>query len=163
MLSSSKIRIGITLRVVKANNYDEKRDALSQEWTSFLEKLDAYPIFIPNTLTNVESFLKSMRLDGMILSGGDNIGDNSERDRTEKAIIEYGINSKIPIFGVCRGMQVLNKYFGGSIITKKDVSVIKKSLIDFTKMFILFRCHSSQSSESGLPAIPLNKFILTTS
>lgn len=116
-LANSKTRIGISLRVVSAKDYDEKRDALSQEWVPFLEKLDAFPIFIPNTLANVKSFLKEMGINGLILSGGDNPGENYTRDSTEKKIIEFGISSMIPIFGVCRGMQILNQHFGGSIVT----------------------------------------------
>ena len=43
-------------------------------------------------------------------------GDDDERDNTEKQIIEFGISKKIPIFGVCRGMQVLNKFFKDAIL-----------------------------------------------
>ena len=46
-MTKSKPRIGISLRVVKEERYDEKRDALSQEWTFVMEKLDALPILIP--------------------------------------------------------------------------------------------------------------------
>ena len=57
-----------------------------------------------------------MKVNGIILSGGDNIGDHPERDKTEFEVIDYAIEKKIPIFGVCRGMQILNKYFGGSVV-----------------------------------------------
>jgi putative glutamine amidotransferase len=113
-------RIGITLRVVNADNYLEKRDAISHDWIPFLENMGMLPVFIPNTLSNVESFVDDMKIDGIILSGGDNIGDDPERDKTEKELIDYGIKKKIPIFGVCRGMQVINKYFDGSIIRNND-------------------------------------------
>ncbi len=33
---------------------------------------------IPNTLKNLDSFLDEMNLDGIVLSGGDNIGDNND-------------------------------------------------------------------------------------
>jgi len=125
-MTPSKIRVGISLRVVDAKNYNERRDALSQEWIFFLEKLDVFPVLIPNTLSNVKSFLEELEIDGIILSGGDNIGENFERDKTEKQIIEYGLKSEIPIFGVCRGMQVLNKFFGGSIITQNNFNHVEK-------------------------------------
>lgn len=108
-------KIGITLRVTNAPNYPEKRDALSQEWFSNLEKINCIPICIPNTLSNLRQFLSDIGVTGFILSGGDNIGDHPERDSTERQIIDFAIASKIPVFGVCRGMQVLNKYFGGDI------------------------------------------------
>jgi len=125
-MTPSKIKVGISLRVVDANNYNEKRDALSQEWAIFLENLEVLPVFIPNRLSNVKLFLEDMKIDAIILSGGDNIGDNIERDNTEKQLIEYGVKLKIPIFGVCRGMQVLDKYFGGSIITQNNLNHVGK-------------------------------------
>jgi putative glutamine amidotransferase len=139
-------RIGITLRVVNAGNYSEKRDALSHDWIPVLEDMDMLPIFIPNTLSDVKSFVDDMKINGIILSGGDNIGDDPERDKTERDLIEYGIKKKIPIFGVCRGMQVINKYFEGNIIANKDgkhvgnhhkVKITIKPVSDFLKKNVL--------------------------
>ena len=108
-------KIGISLRIVEASNYKEKRDALSHDWIKFLEPLDIIPILIPNNLKNVNLFLEEMKLEGVILSGGDNIGDDTLRDKTEEKIIQFSIKNKIPIFGVCRGMQVINQFFNGKI------------------------------------------------
>lgn len=119
-MDNQKIKIGISLRVIKAENYSEKRDGLSQDWPKFFEKLDLTPIFIPNTLDNVESYLDSIGISGIILSGGDNIGDNPERDSTETKLIQYGIDNDIPIFGVCRGMQMINHFFKGTILTNSS-------------------------------------------
>lgn len=122
----TKGKIGISLRIVRATNYDENRDALSHDWPQFLEKLNLIPILIPNQIDNVSEFLDEIGIDGLILSGGDNVGDYPQRDSIEKSIIEYGIKKKLPIIGVCRGMQMINKYFGGSIITTSDQSHVNK-------------------------------------
>ena len=124
-MTNSK-KIGITTRIVNAQEYEEKRDALSQDWVEFLEIENIIPILIPNNLSNIPLFLKEINLDGIILSGGDNIGDDDERDNTEKQIIEFGISKKIPIFGVCRGMQVLNKFFKGKMIVSQNNEHVKK-------------------------------------
>ena len=116
----NKRRIGITTRIVNAHGYKEKRDALSQNWVKFLEIENIIPILIPNNLSDTSSYLEEMNIDGIILSGGDNIGDNKDRDNTEKQIIQFGIDNKLPIFGVCRGMQVLNKFFNGKINSNKN-------------------------------------------
>jgi len=126
MESNSLKKIGISLRIVKAQNYPEKRDALSHDWPPFFEKINAMPIFIPNTLSNVRKFLEYWKLDGLLLSGGENIGDNIERDETEKEILNFGIENHIPIFGVCRGMQFINKFFGGSILTTSNQNHVGK-------------------------------------
>ena len=119
-------KIGISLRITEASNYDEKRDTLSHDWPLLLEKLDMAPIFIPNAMSNLVSFLDELNLDGIILSGGENLGTHQERDNTELELISYGIKNHIPILGVCRGMQLINKFSGGSIIettNKKHVGI----------------------------------------
>jgi putative glutamine amidotransferase len=125
-MKNEKLRIGITLRVENIKGYNEKRDAISQEWVNLIEKLDGIPIFIPNTLKNTKLFLEELKLDKLILSGGDNRGDAESRDKTEQDIIEYGIHNKIPILGICRGMQVINDYFGGSVIITKNNEHVDK-------------------------------------
>ena len=85
------LKIGITTRVVNSETYPEKRDAISQDWTKFLEKINVIPIFIPNVLSNPILFLQENQLDGLILSGGDDVGFPPERQKTEQAIIEFGI------------------------------------------------------------------------
>jgi putative glutamine amidotransferase len=122
-----KTKIGISLRIMKASNYNENRDALSHDWSLFFEKLNFIPILIPNKITNVSEFLDEVDIDGLILSGGDNIGDFPERDSTEKSILDYGIKRKLPIFGVCRGMQMINNYFGGTIITTSNQKHVNTS------------------------------------
>lgn len=108
-------KIAISLRVVNAPNYNEKRDALSHDWAHFFEKINAYPIFVPNQMSDIENFLEEMKVDGIILSGGDNVGEDLERDNVEKSMIKFAITTKVPLFGVCRGMQAINKFFEGEI------------------------------------------------
>ena len=126
-MTNNTKRIGITTRIVNAQGYEEKRDALSHDWVKFLEIENIIPILIPNNLSNIPVFLEEVNLDGIILSGGDNIGDDKDRDNTEKQIIEFGISKKMPIFGVCRGMQVLNKFFKGKITNDKNDQHVGKS------------------------------------
>ena len=109
------LRIGISFRIVNAMNYDEKRDAISHDWPKFLEKINAIPIWIPNTISNLDLFFSELDIDGIILSGGDDIGTTPERDKTEISLINFGIKHNLPIIGVCRGMQIINQYFGGSL------------------------------------------------
>ena len=114
-MNNQKIKIGISLRVMNAGNYSEKRDGLSQDWSKFFEKFDSIPIFIPNNMENVKSYLENIGINGIILSGGDNIGKDPERDITEIKLIQFGIDNNIPILGVCRGMQMINHFFNGTI------------------------------------------------
>ena len=130
----TKKRIGISLRIVKEQKYNEIRDALSHDWPILITRLGFHPILIPNVLEDIESFLSESKLDGIILSGGDNIGDFQIRDDTEKTIVNYAIKKEVPIFGVCRGMQLLNEHFGGTLIkTNTDVHVANPHKIEIIK------------------------------
>ena len=122
----SNKKIGITSRIVSAENYDEQRDAISQDWPPFLEKINLTPIFIPNSLNDTIKFLDEIEVDGFILSGGDNVGENPLRDNTEKKIIEFGIDNNLPIFGVCRGLQAINKFFNGSVVNSRNLKHLGK-------------------------------------
>ena len=135
---NSKLKIGISSRIINAENYDEKRDAISHDWSQLLEKIESNIIFIPNKLIHVEDFLNDIGVNGLILSGGDNIGDDKQRDDTEIKILNFAIKNKIPLLGVCRGMQVINKFFSGSIEKNNNSSHVGNShIVNFTNNNII--------------------------
>ncbi len=134
---SNKPCVAISLRIVKAQNYDETRDALSHDWPQFLENLGIIPIYIPNNLLNVKNYLSAFEIDGLILSGGDNLGTDPVRDKTETELLQYAMSKNIPTLGICRGLQLINQYFGGSITennsdshvgTKHHLDIVDKKL-----------------------------------
>lgn len=119
----SNKKIGITLRTGNASNYNEQRDMLSQDWPPLLEKIGLMPIFIPNSLEKISQFLEEIEVDGFILSGGDNVGDDPLRDNTEKKILEYTIAHDLPTFGVCRGMQAINNFLMALLLILKILNM----------------------------------------
>ncbi len=55
------------------------------------------------------------------------------RDETEKKLLVYALEKKIPVIGVCRGMQLINNYFGGKISTDgSTIHLAKKHDIEIT-------------------------------
>ena len=119
-------RIGISSRIMNIEKFDEKRDTISHDWIDFLQKLEILPIIIPNKLKNVDEYISTLNLDGIILSGGDNIGEFPERDKTEIRIIDYSTRNNIPILGVCRGMQLINEFFNGKNVKSDNSNHVGK-------------------------------------
>lgn len=109
-------RIGITQRRDAVPNRTEVRDALDVNWATLLWNLGILPIPLCSDIENTQAYLKALNLDGFILSGGNDIGEMVERDTLESAILEYSKIYKRPVLGVCRGMQFINHYQGGTLV-----------------------------------------------
>jgi putative glutamine amidotransferase len=113
--------VGITTRVEEHAYGDatERRDALDQQWSLFLASCDLVPIPISNNSGIALSLIKIVPLVGIIFSGGNTLqnygGTAPERDATEKEILAYATSASLPILGVCRGMQMIQHYFRGSL------------------------------------------------
>lgn len=109
-------RIAISQRVQILPDIGERRDALSQEWAELMTACGFLPLLLPNHRTAAENILHTLSPDGILLTGGNDLasygGDAPERDQVEHMLIEYAIQHKIPLLGVCRGMQMLLDYFG---------------------------------------------------
>ncbi len=109
------MRILLSMRITQANSYDEPRDSLAQEWTSFIEPLDSVPIGMPNNLSNPSAFIQALQPDLIVLTGGDDPRIKDNRCQTEETLLSYATETRTPLLGVCRGMQFLNISLGGAL------------------------------------------------
>jgi putative glutamine amidotransferase len=120
------MNIGISQRVdkIKANN--ELRDALDQRMNTWVIEAGFVPVPIPNSLVdmslssdsqpNLEQWLQSLKIDALLLSGGNNIGEIPIRDLTENSLLTWAEKYSKPVLGICRGMQMMGVYAGGRLI-----------------------------------------------
>jgi len=84
------------------------------------------PVLLP-LLPGVEQFVG--RLDGLLLPGGPDVdpalygavahpktrGVSPGLDAAELALVEAALSAGVPFLGICRGMQLLNVYCGGTL------------------------------------------------
>tara|TARA_B110000008_G_C16957074_1_gene558646 strand:+ start:67 stop:708 length:642 start_codon:yes stop_codon:yes gene_type:complete len=119
------MKIGISQRVDKISTHNEYRDSLDQRLIKWVTNMSLLPILIPNNLINKSSndnnqplitrWIGEMGLDAIILSGGNNIGEEIRRDLTEIFLLNWARENNIPVLGICRGMQMMAKFCGGSL------------------------------------------------
>ncbi|MFI3249359.1 MAG: gamma-glutamyl-gamma-aminobutyrate hydrolase family protein [Eubacteriales bacterium] len=112
-----KKKIVLSQRVDVIESYGETRDSLDQNWTEFIVSLGMIPFPTPNFPDSLSDYLEVIQPDGILLTGGSgpvSYGGNSvKRDKTDDMLLAYAIGNKIPLMGVCRGMQSLGCFFGG--------------------------------------------------
>ncbi len=105
-----------TQRVEVVENYGERRDCADQNIPRFIEACGYLPVPLPNIWNVVEMMIEQIRPSGIILTGGNSLveygGDAPERDETENRILDVSLERDIPVYGFCRGMQVILDYFG---------------------------------------------------
>lgn len=109
-------------------NDKEKKIALSwfkgnDNYKRALERLN-----IPYVILSPEENISFNEISGIIFIGGEdihpfyyneeieeNLEINKERDEWEFKLIDLAFKRRIPILGICRGCQLINVYFGGSL------------------------------------------------
>ena len=131
-------RIGLTMRIDNNSEYDEPRNAISQDWINLVTKLGFTPILIPNLVTLTEKQLDELGFEALIMTSGGNTNIESSgkinaycdaRDVTESLVFNYALKRGFPILGVCRGMQFIYKFYGGSLYelnNKSHVNVLNE-------------------------------------
>ncbi|MFZ5427691.1 MAG: gamma-glutamyl-gamma-aminobutyrate hydrolase family protein [Thermodesulfobacteriota bacterium] len=107
-------RIGLTMRSAAAKG--ETRDAISRDWSAFMAWA------LPNTGEDAARLADPFALDALIQTGGDDLGADPLRDATERALLERALRLRLPVFGVCRGLQFVNAHLGGTLTSGHEAA-----------------------------------------
>ena len=116
------------------NNY---RLQINYNYLQEFLKRDIIPLILPFDEPEIENLLK--QCDGFLIPGGVDIdpkyynqineGDSKDIDplidELDFKVIQYAAKNKIPMFGICRRIQVIAAILGGTLYKKKEKSVFR--------------------------------------
>jgi putative glutamine amidotransferase len=118
----TRLRIGLTQRADTVAGREERRDALDQRWPALLDAGGFLPVPIPNLVHDAAAYLDELDLAMVILTGGNDLDDLSagsntapERDQLEGALLDASVSRRLPVLGVCRGLQSMVHHDGGKL------------------------------------------------
>lgn len=111
--------------------YDETKESywMLPGYIKVLEQCGALPIMLPLT-SDEDELAQSLKLcDGLLLTGGHDVDPAlyheqpkavcgvpcKERDDMEQKLLGWALEKNLPVFGICRGIQFLNAYLGGTL------------------------------------------------
>ncbi|MFI3266879.1 MAG: membrane dipeptidase [Rikenellaceae bacterium] len=116
------------LIAISANVIDEN-SALHKAYCKAIINAGGAPLIVPHVCEYAALKAIMMNVDGVLFSGGadvdahyfggQDLGEltecNAERDYHEFMLLRMAINCGVPIFGICRGFQLINIALGGDI------------------------------------------------
>jgi gamma-glutamyl-gamma-aminobutyrate hydrolase PuuD len=112
--------VGITQRSLPPTQFGERRYGLDARWFDFFAACRLLPVPLPNDAEHAGRAARGLRLAGLVFSGGDDLaeygGASPDRDVTESTLLDWAVARRIPVAGVCRGMQVIMRFFGAHLV-----------------------------------------------
>lgn len=122
--------IGITTAVYTSPTTGWKYNAAYVACVQAIADVGGLPVLIPTSLDDDQLRALYRRVDGILLPGGGDINPRAYgeaahpktgniddgRDWTEIRLARWAVDDDLPIFGICRGHQLMNVALGGTLV-----------------------------------------------
>ena len=151
-----------------------KPSSATETYIKAIRRSGGIPIIIPITTSEAELKALLKRIDGIVMTGGEDVepwrygeqpipelgGVYPDRDEFDIKLIQLAAAKKLPIMGICRGLQVMNVAFGGTLY--QDIpSQLPQSKVDH--YFGTKRAHKIEiKQESNLHRILGNEAVVNS-
>lgn len=154
--------VAISQRVDEIKDYGEIRDALDEQWHNLFQKMNAVLVPLPNIPESIETILDRLQPDAVVLSGGNNPveygGTAPGRDKVDEMLIQYAIDKKVPLLGVCRGMQSIALYFGSTLKKVEGHVAVKHEITgEIQRIVNSYHSYAVDKLGDGLQAAAMTK------
>lgn len=136
--------IGLTTSLLVPDNppHMGERFAVNATYCRAVAVAGGAPLLIPGLADEEAVASVFPLLDGLLLTGGVDINPRAydqqirpaceriddQRDVTELALMRLARESRIPVLGICRGIQLLNVAFGGTLV--QDIPTERPGSVD---------------------------------
>lgn len=119
--------------------YDSERESIWMlpGYMNALEEAGAVPVILPLSADRDTSLAAARLCDGILFTGGQDVSPSlygeavsnkcgevcKMRDEEEKILLEYALGEDIPTLGICRGIQFINAFLGGTLWQDIDTCI----------------------------------------
>ena len=130
-MSRPVIGICTALERARWGMWDQEAVLLSRSYVEAVQRAGALVLMLPPDRLLLERPQEALDLlDGLVIAGGADIDPASygaeshpetldtvpERDRFEIALVRAAVERDLPVLGICRGMQLINVAYGGTLL-----------------------------------------------